>query len=124
MRQVTATCAACGKVETSTYAGTRYRCAACTQALMAKIQSMADDGMSQGQIATRLGCTQNNISRWCMKAGIVTNAAAKQKQHVTHGFGAAPDRLMPSADALRAASVWGLAGHAPTVNFFAQTNNA
>lgn len=86
---------------------------------MDKIRSMADDGMSQGQIATRLGCTQNNISRWCMKAGIVTNAAAKQKQHVTHGFGAAPDRLMPSADALRAVSIWSVAGgfgHGSTLN--------
>lgn len=86
---------------------------------MDKIQSMADDGMSQGQIATRLGCTQNNISRWCMKAGIVTNAAAKQKQHVTHGFGAAPDRLMPSSKALGLVFVFDLAGgfgHGSTLN--------
>ena len=104
-RIVTGTCCDCGKQEQATYAGSRYRCGACTQKFYDIIRSMAEDGLSQGQIAAKLGCTQNNISRWCMKAGIVTNAASKQKE-VTHGFGAAPDRLMPSKRALGAVSIF------------------
>lgn len=110
MRQVTATCAACGKVEISTYAGTRYRCAACTNALIEKIRSMAADGMSQGQIATRLGCTQNNISRWCMKAGIVTSTTQKPQQNVgaVHGFGKPPAKLMPTRHAMGLVNIFSL----------------
>ena len=104
-RTLTATCRDCGTVEQATYAGSRYRCGACTQKFYDIIRSMAEDGLSQGQIAAKLGCTQNNISRWCQKAGIVTNAASKKKK-VTHGFGAAPDKLMPSKRALGAVSIF------------------
>lgn len=41
---------------------------------IAILQQLADEGLTQRQIAERLGCSQSNIKYWCIKLGVKTKA--------------------------------------------------
>ena len=115
-----ATCHICGAVEQSTGASATYRCATCRDKLAAEILALSDAGYSQGQIAARLGMSQNTISGWCKRYAIVTRHKKPQHDKVARavGIGKKPADVMPSARALGLVSVWGLAGgvgHASTL---------
>ncbi len=106
-RQVTATCRDCGLVEKSNYSGPAYRCCACTERVVSRIRRMLDDGMTKGEIAASLGISNSGVTRWIADHGLTLQP---RENRTPHGVGKKPADLMPSAEALARASVWGLAG--------------
>ena len=117
-----ATCHVCGAVEQSTGASATYRCAGCRNKLAAEILALSDAGYSQGQIAARLGMSQNTVSTWCKRFAIVTRHKKPQHDKVPRavGIGKKPADVMPSARALGLVSVWGLAGGVGHASSFEQ----
>jgi hypothetical protein len=107
-RQVTATCRDCGLVEKSNYSGPAYRCFACTERVVSRIRRMLDDGMTKGEIAASLGISNSGVTRWIADHGLTLQPRANR---TPHGVGKKPADLMPSAEALAAASIWSFALH-------------
>ena len=112
-----ATCHICGTVEQSTGASATYRCEVCRDKFAYEIRALSNAGYSQGQIAARVGLSQNTVSNWCKRYAIVTRFKRPQHDKTPRavGIGQKPPKLVPSARALSLVSVWGLAGHAPIV---------
>ena len=107
-----ATCHICGTVEQSSGASATYRCAGCRDKFAAEILARSDAGYSQGEIAARVGLSQNTVSTWCKRYAIVTRFKKPQHDKVPRAFGIGqkPPKLVPSARALSLVSVWSLAG--------------
>ena len=80
-----------------------------------QLRTMAAAGMSRIAIATQLGCTKKTVDNALFRLGIKTRAHKgpapnPEKYIVPHGCGGEkPPKLMPSADALRMVSVFGIA---------------
>lgn len=97
---------------------------------IAELRAMADAGMTRKDIRARTGMTTGSLNHLLRQHGITTKgipgvkAKPKAEAVLIHGVsGQPPAKLMPSRHALGLVSVFDL-GHAPTVVFFAQTNNA
>lgn len=84
------------------------------------LRALAATGMSRAQIATSLRIGQSKLDLLLRRYGIGTSAKRGMKPgddgRPIHGCsGERPAKLMPSAEAVRCASVWGLGGHASNV---------
>jgi hypothetical protein len=107
---ITATCHVCGTVEQSGGGSNTYRCAGCRDKFAAEILLLSDAGYSQGQIAARLQLSQNTVSLWCRRYGIVTRFKKPQhdKTPMAIGIGQQTPKLMPSRRALSLVSIFGM----------------
>ena len=103
-----AVCCDCGKREMSRWAGPAYRCNGCTESLMGRIRALSDMGMSQGAIGDAVGLSQNSVFRWCAAGGIKTKRSGEfqRRAGVCTGFGAPPEKMMPSKRAMGLVSVF------------------
>ena len=105
----TATCKKCGIREPATYASNNYRCASCEAELVATIRRMATDGVCMRVIGSRLGMSYTQVGNRMRDNGIKPAGHPEPQAGLVNGFGQPPAKLMPSREALRVNSVWGLA---------------
>ena len=86
--------------------------------LINQARALAARRMTRNAMAVELGLTCSQVDR-LLRVNNITTAGKRGVKPLddgapVHGVsGQKPAKLMPSADALRRASVWGLAGHAP-----------
>ena len=103
----TATCCKCGTTEEANGGSATYRCAGCRDKMAAEILALSDAGYSQGQIAVRMGMSQNTVSTWCIRFGITTRfAKPAQEDGPVIGFRKQAPKLMPSSRALGLVSIF------------------
>jgi hypothetical protein len=105
-----ATCHVCGAVEQAAGASSTYRCAGCRDRFAAEILALSDAGYSQGEIAARVGLSQNTVSNWCKRYSIVTRHKKPQHDKVARavGIGKKPADVMPSSRALGLVSIFSM----------------
>ena len=116
----TATCKKCGIREPATYASNNYRCASCEAELVETIRRMSDDGDSMRIIGVRLGMSCTQVGNRMRDNGIKPAGHPEPQAGLVNGFGQPPAKLMPSREALRACSIWSVAGvvHGNESSFF------
>lgn len=81
------------------------------------LQSMADDGLSRQVIADLFGMSRPTINVRMRQLGIKTHGH-RQPEEVHGTWGDKPPKLVPSSDAIRAASVFRLGVHGEASSLF------
>lgn len=107
----TATCKKCGIREPATHANASYRCAKCEGELVETIRRMTTEGDSTRAIGLRLGISASAVGIRMRTHAIPPALQPETKTVLVNGFGKPPRKLMPSAEALRACSIWSFAVH-------------
>lgn len=73
------------------------------------LQDLADLGMSRRHISELVGVCRPVVNRWLRDLSISTNGHAHRKGDEIHGCrGKQPAKLLPSAEALRAVSIFSM----------------